>query len=84
VFPENREGRADGDRRRLRVGSYETVDCGDSKEDPLTPIVRAHQHHINSTMLQLIMVTITIVIIIKIITKKEEIQKALTSTGEKK
>ena len=51
------------------------MDCGDSKEDTITPIVRTHQHHINSTKLQLIIVMITIVIIIKIITtKKKEIQ----------
>ena len=60
------------------------MDCGDSKEDTITPIVRTHQHHIKSTKLQLIMVMITIVIIIKIITtKKKEIQLARTSTGEK-
>jgi len=61
------------------------MDYGDRKEDPLTPIIRTHQLHINSTVLQLIMVMITIVIIIKIITtKKKEIQKARTSTREKK
>jgi hypothetical protein len=44
---------------------------GDSKEDPLAPVVRTHQHHLNSTMLQLIMVMITVVMTIKIITKKK-------------
>jgi hypothetical protein len=61
------------------------IDCGDSKEDPLTPIFRTRLHHINCTVLQLIMLMITIVIIIKIITtKKKEIRKARTNTGEKK
>jgi hypothetical protein len=61
------------------------IDYGESKEDPLTPIVRTHQHHTNSTVLQFIMMIITIVIITKIITTdKKEIQRASTSTGEKK
>jgi uncharacterized membrane protein YvbJ len=60
------------------------MDYGDSKEDPLTPTVRTHQHHISSTTLQLIMVVIIIVIIIIIIiiTKKNEIDKARTRIGE--
>jgi len=60
------------------------MDCGDSKEYPLTPVVIIRLHHINCTMLQLIMLMITIVILIKIITiKKKEIQNARTNTGEK-
>jgi hypothetical protein len=51
----------------------------DSKEDPLTPIVRTHQHHINSTMLQLIMIIIVITIITA---KKIEIEEERTLTGE--
>jgi len=85
MLPENREGRADEVGRSLHIGSYETDGLWGQQEDPLTPIVRIHLHHINCTMLQLIILMITIVIIIKIITtKKEEIQKAHTNTGKKK
>jgi hypothetical protein len=80
MFPENKEGSADEVRRSLLIGSYETDGLWRQQGRS-----RTNQHHIYSTMLQLIMVMITIVIIIKLITTKDkEIQKARTSTEEKK